>query len=393
MPTAKAMLNKRYQSKDNTYPIIIRLTDGKKQKEHKTGYKVKEKFWIESEGQVSSKHPEADIINSVIDEEVLKAKRYFADCKIKGTPVDLDLTFAEVQSHSFTKYLKYRLEQHEKAEEVDMAKKCRRFVKELADCFLRELFLSDINMNFLRQYDAYLIGLKNRNNTRIKKLEFLGKYYRNALKEKKAVGEDPFKDYYIQAEPVKKEKLTAEQLAAIEALQLTGGPTSFARDLWLFSYYCKGARFENCITMKKSSVVGGRLYFQINKGKRHLSVLIHPKLQEIIDRHINNDTDTIFGRFNEAENLSKSQYKNKVGSENFMVNRSLKDVARLANIPIALSMHHARHTLAYHLKKVTDNMLVIQDALGHSRAQITETYLKELDDEHLDGELSKVYNK
>lgn len=388
MPTATAVLNSRYQSKDGTYPIVIRLIDGRKQLLHSTGYKVKEKYF--KSGQVTPEHPDCDIINSVIDEQLLKAKRYFADCKIKDIPIDLSLAFKQVKSHSFTSYLKHRARQHDESDQIEMKLKVDRFVKEFDKCFSREIYFSEVNQDLLRQYDGWLISQGNAANTRAKKFEFLSKYFNGAIRDQKHHGENPFRAYKIKTTPVKKEKLTVEQFKAIEDLKLRGGPVGLARDIFLFSYYCKGIRFETCITMKKDCIKNGRLYFQTNKGKVFLSVLIHGKLKKIIDRYIDNKTDTIFGRIDGEFNGAKDK-RSKIGSENFMINRSLKDVALLADVPVKLSMHHARHSLAFHLKKVTDSIHVIKDTLGHSRSQITETYLRELDDEYLDSELRKVY--
>jgi site-specific recombinase XerD len=140
--------------------------------------------------------------------------------------------------------------------------------------------------------------------------------------------------------------------------------------------------------MKKDALQNGRLYFQTNKGKKHLSVELHPKLKAIIEHYIDNPTDTIFGRV--MSDLG-NQKRSKVGSENFMVNRELKVVAQLAEVPIALSMHHARHTLAFHLKKNKADIHAIKQALGHSRTQTTEIYLTDLDDEAIDPVMRSLY--
>lgn len=397
MATVRAVLNTRYKSKDGSYPIVIRLIDGKRQKLHPTGYKIRETHWIEAEEQVSRKHPEADLINHVIDEEKLKAKRYLADCKIKGIPVDVELAFAEAKSHSFTDYLRHRARQHKEAEQLEMMHKATRYAKEFVDCFGREVFFTDLTPDMLRDYDAWLkageekVRKPNSANTRHKKFEFLAKYYAAAIKEKKAPEPNPFKDYHIPTTPVKKEKLTQAQFTALEELPLREGAVRFARDLFLFAYYCKGARFETCLTMPKTALQGGRLYFTTNKGKKHLSAALHARLQAIISLYIDNPTDTIFGRVNEAHTLSKAKYRSVIGSENYMVNRALKTVAEMAGIPFELSFHHSRHTFAFHLKQVSDNIHVIKQSLGHSKTETTEKYLKDLDDEYLDKQLEGLY--
>jgi integrase/recombinase XerD len=401
MATVKAVLNTKYQSKDGRYPIVIRLIDGRRQRLHSTGHKVSEKYWNADSEEVIRKHPDAAIINADIEEEKLKAKRYVSECHRQGIPIDLDLVFSDVKSHSFTAYLRHRATQHQAADQLEMYYKANRYVKELTSCFGREIHFSEITQDLLREFDAWLKAGEegerkpNAPNTRHKKFEFLGKYYGNALEEGKATGKNPFKLYLkeIRQTPVKKEKLTVEQFEAIEALPLRDGAVCFARDLFLFAYYNKGARFETCITLPKTAVQGERLYFQTNKGKKHLSTALHPRLEEIISKYIDNPTDTVFGRVNEAGELSKAQYRGLIGSQNYMVNRSLKTVAELAGIPFALSFHHSRHTFAFHLKQVSDNIHVIKQALGHSKTETTERYLKDLDDAYLDVQLEKLYKK
>jgi integrase/recombinase XerD len=392
MATVTAILNKKYKSRDGSYPIIIRLIDGKAQRSHPIKYKIREQYW--DGGQVTGDHPDADIINSIIDEELIRAKRYFAECRIKGLPLDLDLMFSEVKSHSFTDYLRHRAKQHAAADQVEMQYKCNRYVFELTDCFKREIYFSEVTPDFLRVFETYLKNKGNVNNTRHKKFEFLGKYYSNAIREKKAAEPNPFQGYKIKTVPVKKDKLTLPQFKALQDLEIANDTLRFARDLFLFAYYCKGARFETCITMRKDQVRGERIYFQANKGMKHMSVPLHPKLKEIVQGYSSNPTEYIFGKLkvDYSELIKSRKLKRKViGPENAMVNRSLKDVARMAEINIPLTFHHSRHSLAFHLKQKSGNMGAIQDILGHSRSATTERYLKSLDDEYLDLELNKVY--
>jgi site-specific recombinase XerD len=390
MATVTAILNKKYKSKDDSYPIVIRLIDGKKQRLHPIGYKVSEAYWLD--GQVSDQHPDSDIINSVIDDELQKVKAYMRDCKLSGTPLDIDLAFRQIKAHSFTAYLYHRQIQHGKADEVEMEFKVARYLKEFKACFTREIYFHEVTQDFLRTYDAWLIAQGNIANTRLKKFEFLGKYYNNAIAEGKAKDPNPFKLYKIKATPVKKEKLTVADIKKIEEMVIEDKTLQFARDLFLFSYYCRGARFETCLLMPKTSLANGRLVFQSNKGKQHMTVLIRPKLKAIIDRYKKNNTPYIFGRVDILPAELKGRVKrSKVGSENFMVNRSLKTIGDRAEIKTPISFHMARHTLAYHLKQNKAGPGAIQDVLGHSRMQTTDRYLKALDDGYLDNVLDDVY--
>lgn len=407
MATVKPLLYTKYQSKDKTYPVIVRVREGKQTRDIPTGWKITEKYWKGT--QVGSGHPDAIYINSKIAEIESQAKAYIADCKLKNRPIKLDLIGQQRASYSFNAFLLHRAKQYAAAEMYVMEAKVRRFDREFRVCFTpgltfddldedtrlkrplrgNETYFDDINQDLLRVYETFLINQGNVNNTRHKKFEFLGKFYTEAVNDGKAQEPNPFKLYKIQSKPVRKEKLTEEELKAIEALQLKPGPVNDARNLFLFSYYCKGARFENCITAKRLDVVNDRVMFRTNKGNKYISVKIHTRLQAIIDTYIG---DFLFP-FIKAMPAGKKEYKKKIDSLNVIVNRNLKIVADLAGITKALTFHIARHTFAFHLKKKTDSIHVISDSLGHSRSQTTEIYLQSLDDEYLDKELDKLYGE
>lgn len=393
MATVKTILYTRYKSKDGTYPIIIRLIDRTKQKLHPVGYKVKDSQF--KNGQVI-KHEDAAIINSVIDVELGKAKRYIADCKIKGIAPDITLAFSSVNSHSFSEYLKKRAANYKAKGQVIMFQKCERFVKELGAYYGGEVFFTDITIDKLRGLEAYLKDLPNSANTIAKKYDFLSRFYGNALAEGLVTGENPFKKYKVKTEPVKKEKLTVKELEALRDIPLKVGAAALARDLFLFAYYCKGIRFETVITMPKTALNNDRLHFRTNKGKKHLSVRVHSKLRTIIDKYIDNESEYLFPVLHTPyEELKRNPfiYKKAIDVANTTTNRNLRIAVKLAGIKKQITFHNSRHTLAYHMKGVTNSILAITDILGQSKSEITERYLKELDDEFLDAELEKLYGK
>lgn len=407
MATVKPLLDTRYKSKDNTYPVIVRVREGGQVRDMPTGWKITEKHWKGS--QVGSGHPEAAFINSKIADLENQAKAYIADCKLKDRPIKLDLIGKAKASYSFNAFLQHRATQYAAKEFFDMEAKTKRFDKELRVCFTEgltfddlnddelkkkplrgnEVYFEDFNQDLLRQYEAFLIKLPNTNNTRQRKFEFLGKFYQEAIRDGKAQAPNPFKDYKIQGKPVKKEKLTEEEFKAIEDMRLKPGPLNDARNLFLFSYYCKGARFENCITAKRIDIVNDRVMFRTNKGNKYLSVKIHSRLKTIIDAY----QGPFLFPYIKSMPSGKKEYKNLVDSLNAVVNRYLKTIASFAGITKNLSFHIARHSFAFHLKKVSNNIHVIQESLGHSLQRTTEIYLKALDDEQLDKEMDKLYGE
>lgn len=407
MATVKPLLYTRYQSKDKTYPVIVRVRHGDQTRDIPTGWKITEKYWKGT--FVANGHSEAAYINSKIAEIESQAKAYFADCKLKNRPIKLDLIGQQRASYSFNAFLLHRAKQYAAGEMLVMEAKVRRFDREFRVCFTpgltfddldedtrlkrplrgNETYFDDINQDLLRVYETFLINQGNVNNTRHKKFEFLGKFYTEAINDGKAQEPNPFKLYKIQSKPVRKEKLTEAELKAIEDLRLQPGPVNDARNLFLFSYYCKGARFENCVTAKRTDIDNDRVLFRTNKGNKYITVKIHSRLQAIINTY---EGDFIFP-YLKIMPVGKKEYKKKIDGLNVVVNRNLKIVAGLAGITKELTFHIARHTFATHLQDVTENIHVIRDSLGHSKSQTTEIYLKSLSDERLDKDMDKLYGE
>lgn len=409
MATVKPHLDTRYKSKDDTFAILIRVRSGPDKRDIPTGYKATTAQWTGD--KVNNKHPNARLVNAHIEHVVSQAQQYIAECNLHRKPIRLDLIGKARQSYSWNEYLLRRADQYGENEMIVMEQKCRRFDREfrvfntpgltfadlLEDERLKrplrgnDLYFDDLTQDLLRRFEAFLIKQGNVNNTRHKKFEFLGKFYTDAVNDGKALDPNPFKLYKITTKPVKKEKLTEAQITAIEGLKLKPGPVNDARNLFLFSYYCKGNRFETCITCKRSMIRDGRVYLKMNKGEKFISVKIHQRLQAIIDQYAG-DNVFLFPYIKELPKTAKA-YKGVIDSLNVIVNRNLKIVAELAGITIPLTFHIARHTFAFHLKKKSDNIHVIKDSLGHSKSHTTEIYLQALDDEALDNEMDKLYGE
>jgi len=409
MATVKPHLDTRYKAKDGSYAILIRVRDGSKKRDISTGYKATIAQWAAD--KVNAKHPNARLVNAHIEHVVSQAMQYIAECNLHKRPIHLDLIGKARQSYSWNEYLLHRAEQYGQKEMIIMDQKCRRFDREFRvfntpgltfeDLYederlkrpLRgnEIYLDELSPDLLRRFEAFLIKQGNGNNTRHKKFEFLGKFYTDAVNDKKAEDPNSFKQYKITTKPVKKEKLTQGEIKTIEGLRLKPGPVNDARNLFLFSYYCKGNRFETCITCKRDMIYNGRVNLKMNKGEKFISVKIHQRLQAIIDQY-SGEGKFLFNYVKELP-ANKKEYKSVIDSLNVIVNRNLKIVADLAGITIPLTFHIARHTFAWHLKQTSDNIHVVKDSLGHSRSHTTEIYLQSLDDEFLDKEMDKLYGE
>lgn len=383
--TIRPLLDTRYKSKDGTYPVVVRISHGKKQRDLPTGGKVQEKHW--KIDQVI-KHEDATFINNRIDELVFLAKQYRADCLRTGRQIRIEQIGTRNDSVSLNDLLKSRGELYREKQQHRFAAKYERIKTEIDQCFKGVVYLDEINQEWVEKYDTFLISQGNHNNTRHAKIAKLSRLFTRAVDDGKVSGPNPFKQYHIALKPTKKEKLQQQEIKQLEAADIPKGAINDARNLFLFAYYCKGARFENCVIFRRDQISRGRLEFKTNKGNKFLSVKMHSRLKAIIDQY--QKTEFLFPYVREIP-TDKKAYIKMIDSLNVIVNRNLKIAAGFAGIKTKVSFHISRHSFAFHLKQVTNSMHVIQESLGHSKSSTTERYVKELDDTQLDGEVGKLY--
>lgn len=380
-----------YVSKDGTRQIVIRVEHNGQQRPIPVGHKVPESAWAGN--HVKAKYSDAAIINNAIASKVADIRRYFVECELRGFPIHLDLICTGKTSYSFTEYLDHRAKQYSEKEMYIMQSKVERFAKELRLCFGRQqVFFEEMTPDALRDLETWLTAQNNVANTRHKKFKFLGEFYGHAMTEGKAQGPNHFKAHKITRKPVKKEKLTESELTAIEALALQPGPVNDARNLFLFSFYVKGSRFENCIMLKRADIREDRVFVRMNKGGKYVSVKMHDRLKKLLDQYPGGDF--VFP-FISKDMPNKKAYKKMIGSRNTIVNRNLKIVAGLTDPIITkdLTFHIARHTFADMLLKKSKKISVVQESLGHSDERTTRMYTNALGDEILDPEMDKLYGE
>jgi integrase/recombinase XerD len=382
--TVKPYLDTRVDRKDNLYPVFICLRHGPKVKYIPTGYRINKSQWDKT--SVDKSHPKHKVINSKILSIISDINKYYAECSIHGRPFNIDLAGTGKVSASFNDYLLHRAQQFDGKNQIIMAQKVRRLCTEITEVF-GVLYFDQINQDALRKFETYLIMVPNTNNTRVKKFKSLGQFYQQAVNDGRASLPNPFKSFKILSKPVKKEKLTVEEIQKIADLQLQEGAVNDARNLFLFSYYCKGMRFENCIVVKRSDIRERRIQFKSNKGNKFISVRIHDKLNRVISCY---KSVFIFPYLDHIPK-DKKEYIKKIDVLNAVVNKNLKIVAALAGIKIHLTFHVARHSFASHLMHHTDSIHVIKESLGHSDYRTTEVYLKSLGDEAIDKDMDKLY--
>jgi integrase len=263
---------------------------------------------------------------------------------------------------------------------------------EFKDVAGREIFTREIDAAFIRKYSLLCKERGNVKNTVMRKLKNLRTIFDQAIHEGVASGPNPFREFKISFDPVKKDKLSIEEIGRIEALELEPERFTFhARNAFLFSYYAQGMRFENVCTVRREHISGDFIKYQMNKGKKFREIIIHDKLRKIITWYLDNWKGPYLFPFFKTDITGANDLRNKKGSVNTLVNFHLKMIASLTNIDIPIQFHMARHTFANRAKKAGVNASIIKDALGHTDSKTTEIYLHRLDDDIINEAVKAVY--
>ena len=137
--------------------------------------------------------------------------------------------------------------------------------------------------------------------------------------------------------------------------------------------------------LKWSDLNEGRLNYQRAKTGRSYSIKIEPEMRRIIDAY---RQDNVHGTYIfpilKDHHINDLTIRNRIKKIRTKINSELKDIANLAGINIKLTTYVARHSYATILKNRGVQTALIQESMGHTEENTTQTYLKQFDHETLD---------
>lgn len=154
----------------------------------------------------------------------------------------------------------------------------------------------------------------------------------------------------------------------------------FARDMFLFSFYTRGMSFIDMAHLKRK--IFRTDFYRIADERPGSSWLSGGKMYA-------GDCRQIPGRQSQSLSLPVLKYPFKDTHKHYRnvmsgINRNLKEIARLADISVPLSMYCARHSWASAAKGKNIPISVISEGMGHDSEATTQIYLASLDNSVVD---------
>ncbi len=240
-----------------------------------------------------------------------------------------------------------------------------------------DVLLDEINSDLMMEYEAYLKAHGVTMNTVSFYMRILRAVYNRAVEKGLTGQRNPFRHVYTGIDKTVKRAIPLKAIKRIKELDLSLKPSlDFARDMFLFSFYTRGMSFIDMAYLKKKDLQNGILSYRRRKTGQQLFIRWENCMQEIIDKYeVESISPYLLPILKYPYERSRKQYKNVL----FCVNKYLKEVARLTNIEIPLTMYVSRHSWASAAKNKNIPVSVISEGMGHNSEMTTQIYLASLD--------------
>lgn len=242
-------------------------------------------------------------------------------------------------------------------------------------CKGHDIPIREVDGSLIADYEAYLAHSGVSWNTISFYMRNLRTIFNRAVKEHLVEPASPFQYVYTGVAKTVKRGTTMKVIRALRRLDLSKRPAlDFARDIFLFSFYARGMSFVDMAFLKKCDLRKGVLSYTRSKTKQRLTVQWHAVMQAIVDKYDTSATPYLLPIIKEEGNKEYNQYIR----ERHRVNRCLKKLGVLLNLPQPLTTYVARHSWATIANGEHIPVSVISEALGHQSERVTRIYIASL---------------
>lgn len=253
----------------------------------------------------------------------------------------------------------------------------------------KEVLFDELNADLLAEYEAYLKGRDNSPNTISFYMRILKAVYNRAVENGLTEQRHPFKTVYTGVEKTLKRAISLNDIKRIKGLDLSLKPNlDFARDMFLFCFYTRGMSFVDMAYLKKKDIANGVLVYRRKKTGQQLFIRWEKCMQEIVSKYPVNETEFLLPLIIHPNEDYRKQYANALHH----VNRLLKRIGEMIDLPIPLTMYVGRHSWASVAKSRNIPISVISEGMGHDSEATTQIYLASLDTTVVDKANRQILN-
>lgn len=328
-------------------------------------------------------HPEADFLNYMLHELVMKLEHKEMEIWRKGQEVTLANLKQAMKSDNNKSFIRFVKEEISSSSKKESTRNNLVSTQKLLSRFRPSLEFNGVNSRFIYKFEEFLYHNGCCTNTVAKHMKHLKAFVNSAIDKGYMKADDyAFQRYKIKTKESRHTHLIPDEVRKLEALKLTDNHSlGHTLDAFLFCCYT-GLRYSDFISLTGKNIImidntPWLVYRSVKTGievKLPLHLLFEGKAWRILGKYSNN-RNSFF--------MLKS---------NACINYDLKKIGKLAGIEKHFTFHSARHTNATLLIYNGVNITTVQKLLGHRNVSTTQIY-SEIMGETIVKDLTKCSNK
>ncbi len=259
----------------------------------------------------------------------------------------------------------------------------------------KNILFRDITPKLLDKYEVYL---RNKNNTDggiSIKMRTIRALYNYAIKMGEAnIQNYPFRVYKISKLKGKnvKRALTVTEFKKFESLDLNEYPhLTDTKYMFLFSFYLRGINYVDMMKLEWKNIQDGKIHYKRSKTGKLFVIKILEPVQRILDYYKaqNRSTPYVFPILTKV-GLEPMQIEYRKDKMLKVFNRELKEIASIQGIDKNITSYVARHSYATIMKYIGVSTDIISESMGHANLDVTNSYLKEFENDIIDDANDKL---
>ena len=186
--------------------------------------------------------------------------------------------------------------------------------------------------------------------------------------------------YTIPNKSAKNVGLNKEQLTKIKDFSSDNYYLQMARDYFLFSYFAGGMNLKDIAKLKKGQgyYIRSKTEYKV-KVQDEIKIKLNDEMKSIADRHKGRG-GLLFDILDPKD--SEAEITKKVDRKLSSLDKQIKKLAKVLDLPEKLSYQWARHSYATNLLRAGVNKKAIQESFAHKSITTTENYFDTLLDEN-----------
>ena len=293
--TANIVCYKSKTLSNGEHPLMIRVCKDGKKKYKSLGISVNPKFWNFEKNALKPNIPNYEYLNKIITDkanelskEIVKLKSERKDFTV-STLIEANCkrTKPRTVNDLFCELIKQLKEEDRRGYMLS--------VKQVYNSLLKfnkhlDIYFSDIDILFLRQYETWLRKQRLAENTIGIRFRTLRAVYNLAIEQNLVKAENyPFKKYkvsHLQEETVKR-SLSKQDIERILAYKSTNRYICFTIDLFAFTYYCGGINFIDIANLTQANIIEDKLIYKRHKTGKLIKIPLQQQAIELIKKYHN----------------------------------------------------------------------------------------------------------